>query len=282
MLSLAGVDLIVDSPGDDAINFVNKYIELSSYRPWTRPSWPGSQASTLTFGWPRREPVMKLNRFVWPVGASRWAYGHFLASSDQVNDIMGKAYATNGKYNAVTFKIGTPDVEPVTDNTDPSTYGQDNIITATKMYVLPPMPLSGIRGLKGDTQSLYLITIVDRRFFWYENSAGNMTVDPRAGWPSVYQQVWTNMGESGAFMNDPISDKYLNPSPTMFSLAYQPAPFVLDAIAFNVGQRIVAQYDGFVVARNATVESNALINDFATHPKTRFIMAGGSVFSNPL
>ncbi len=279
MLNLAGIDLIVDSPQGDAINFINKYIELSSYRPWTRPAWPGAQVSALTFGWPRREPTMHLNRFVWPQGASRWAYGHFLASSDQVNEIMGNAYSNNGKYNAVTFKIGTPDVEPVTDNTDPSTYGQDNIITATKMYVLPPMPLSGIRGLKGDTQSLYLISIVDQRFFWYENSTGAAVVS--ISWGALYDIMAQSLGIT--IKRDDISTKYLNPSPSMFgSLQYQPVPYVLDAIAFNVGQRIVVGYDGSVAARNATVESNALLNDFATHPKTRFVMAGGSAFSNPL
>jgi hypothetical protein len=283
MLNLSGVDLIVDwfdrkTTSVEMIEYFDKHILslLPNFTPWNRPAWPGTNSSTLTFPWPRTEPKFKLNRFVWPMGASRWAFGHFLASSDQVESIGEDAFNDDGSYNVIPFMLGNPEIADQVGTDDTS----DNIITAN-VFMLPPTPLSGMRGLSGPVQSLYLITVVDQRFFWYQSSTGKLQLDGNT-WDDLYTMLATQIAlSSDQFSWDTIPDKYLNPSSSMFNLIYQPVPFALDAVAFNVGQRIVCNYDGTVRANNATLDVARIKLDFGNR-STRIILAGGPRFADPL
>lgn len=271
MLNLAGVDLVVDPPDRPAEKFIEEYISTRSYLPWLRPSNPPQGSPGITFAWPRAEPDFRLNRLVWPQSASRWAYGHFLATSDQLKDIQDATYGEGGVYTPIPLKIGTPDIA------DQVTGGSrtDNQIEA-QVYLLPPTPLSGIRNLTGEVCSLYLISVVDIRFLWYQNSTGTITIYETTTWNNLYTNLAAAIGlGSDQFEWDAIPSEYLQPSPNMFTLNYQPFGFALDAVAFNVGQRIVANYDGSFAAKNATNSLTDLLADFTPNRPTRLVIAGG-------
>jgi hypothetical protein len=281
VLNLAGVDLVVPKVDNDAIEFLERYIPRSSYRPWLRPSRPPPQSAGLTFPWTPDEPPFKLNRLWWPTGASRWGYMHCLASSDQVAQVMNNAYSTgasgDGSYFVLSLLMGTPDIGPQVGMPG-STDNQVDI----QMFLMPPTPLSGIRGLSQmttGTQSLYLLTLVDQRWWWYQKT-GTVEVDPTTTWDNLYATLAGLIGldPNNTFNWDTIPSQYLQPSPVMFTLDYQPITFLLDAVAFNIGQRIVCNFDGTVNARNASTDYVNLTSDFANRP-TRLIMAGGPRFS---
>ena len=279
MLNLAGTDLIVPKVDSEAVEFIERYINSSSFTPWTRPSRPGPLASGLTFPWPRQEPHYHLNRLYWPTGAYRWGFMHLLASSDQVAEIMNNAYGDDGSYFALSLLMGTPDIGPQVGAPEGNTDNQIDV----QMYLLPPTPLSGIRGLSQantGTQSLYLLTLVDSRYYWYQNSTGLLEIDPTTTWDNLYATIAGLLGldPDNTFTWDTIPSQYLQPSPVMFTLSYQPIPFVLDAIAFNLGQRLVCNFDGSVKIHNASTDYVNLTTDFANRP-TRLISAGGPRFS---
>jgi hypothetical protein len=262
MLTLAGIPLLLDYPGRDeemkVRTFMERYISSSSYLPWLRSSWPGNGLLGLTYptGY-RNENSWKLNRFYWPTGASRWAYGHFLCGSDGVAEIIGKAYSDTGEYNPIPFALGNPE-----------TNGEELF---TDVFLLPPTPLSGIRGLKGQAQSLYLLSIVDERWLWWQQDTGNLKIENDTSWIRLYQSLW-DMLTVVDFKFDAVPVPYLSPS-SAFQLAYQPIPPVLDAIAFNIGHKITINFDGSVESRNAENSLKSLNQDFSDHAG-RIVLAG--------
>lgn len=266
MLNLDGVDLILPDPEGRIERFIRDEIPLDSFRPWLRDTWPGFGTAGIAYPTGHRpEPSFRLNRFHWPWGVSRWAFGHFLASSDQVETILadavdGSAYAT------VPFIFGTPET---------------NEQVETDVYVLPPTPLSGIRGLSQEetgTESLYLLTIVDQRYMWWFTNVGNLQITSSSTWVSLYENFKTILEID--FEWDTINSAYLAPS-TAFNLPYEPLPIVMDAVAYNVGQRIVANYDGSIYAQNYQTALTAMQKDFSAN-SGRNLVAGGYRFSDPL
>ena len=277
MLNLAGIDLVLDNQDHDAAKFIEEYINTNSYMPWLRPSRTDPASARITYPWQHPEPPFVLNRFRWPQGASRWAFGHFLATSDQLNAIFEQAYTSEGCYNPITLTLGTPDIGLQVNQPN----SPDNTVTA-QVYLLPPTPLSGIRGLTGTVQSLYIISVVDQRFFWYESSTGNLTVDSTTTFDDLLTMLGSQLGlSSEKFSWDEINPSYLQPS-SMFNLSYQPCNFALDAIAFNIGMKVIVNYNGTVLLKNANSESARLNADFDANPATRIVVAGGSRFNQPI
>ena len=270
MLQIAGVDLVVDNREDEAESFIRKYIPTTAYMPWLRDSWPGYGLSALSYpnGF-RPEPKFELNTFRWPTGASRWAYGHFLAASSQVSSIAEKAYGQNGSFNLVDFKLGSETIQPGKDGT---TIGET---VSTQVYVLAPVPLS--QYISFDYDQLYLLTIVDQRYFWWWKNMGDVAISSSTTWSSLYSTISSALGIT--FTNDTIDPAYLAPS-TMFALPYEPIPRIFDAVAFNVGQRVVVSYDGTVKAQNYTTASKILQDQFS-NDFTRYLLAGGQRFDIP-
>jgi hypothetical protein len=211
----------------------------------------------------RAEPSFKLNRLHWPTGAARWAYGHFIADvkSCNLNQIIKDSFGSQGAYNPVPFVMDTTDS------------GGEKL--STQMYLMPPVPLSGMQG----GNPLYLLTIVDVRFFWWYTYVGDLSIGNNDTWSSLFKQVAGALGIKD-FQFDQINSAYLQPS-TMFNLPYETAPQIFDAVAWNVGQRIIRNYDGSVRSQSYSTALSALNNDFSSHPK-RQLVAGGEKFSDPL
>ncbi len=258
MLSYGDVSLIV--PDAEISDWIAKNQNPADVMAWLYPSWPGSCLTNITYPtgfYPNRE--ICVNRLYWYTGASRWAYGFFLCSTDDLEPIMDAAFTTT------RTGPSTP-LDLVMDLTEKIT---------TSMYLLPPMPLSGVRAVNG----MYLLPLVDVRFFWWQFPcpAFNIpTPNTTVAWTDLYSAISSTLSDSIAV--DSIPSAYLKPSPIL-NQHYEAVPIVLDAIATNCGQKIVRSYAGVVRAMNVTNGAAQVTSNFA---ETRTIRSGGRLFADVL
>lgn len=279
MLQLAGVDLVVDNGDGQVEEFIENFMpdERTTLlaMPWLRRPFPGFglQGLTVPAGF-TPEPKFKINKFYYPPTlASSWAYGHFLCRSDDVSLIMSQAQGQDGTYNKVPFDIGNP------ESNDSGTIVAGEGIEVD-VYVLPPTPLSGIRGLSGNVQSMYLLTIVDQRFFWWYKNFGAITISSTTQWTDLITNIGNILGLSEPIDVDAVDPAYLQPSIQMFSLPYEPIPPILDAIAFNIGCRVVVAYTGAVFLMKYQTSLDILNGDMTN--SGRSIISGGQKYADPL
>ena len=140
MIRLAGVELSLPDSATCAV--IERRIPMNDAYPWLLRSWPGPRQLNLTLplGYKTAEPV-RLGRFVWPRGASRWAYGHFLATSNQVKAVREVCYGKGGlEQIAVSFELSSPGLA-------------SEEVVSTDVYVLAPLPL--IRIAKDEKETEY-------------------------------------------------------------------------------------------------------------------------------
>ena len=224
-LTFAGVPLPLSNPLDEWIDY---YISTLDIFEFASRSWPGTRLLKMTFNYfiPRR-PVV-IGSFNWPVGASRWGYANYIVSDAELAVIRPLCYGETGPANQV------PQLLVIDD-------GINNI--TTPMYMLPPRHLTG-----ANVMDAYLLTLVDQRWYWWQENAGVLEIDEgTTQWSDLYLLIGEQLGVSIAV--DPIDHSYLTPS-GVFGTYYESLPILLDAIAFNCGQSIVVNFDGSVSALN--------------------------------
>ncbi len=229
-----------------------------------------------------RDRPIKLGSLYWPVGASRWAQGHFLATESQLADIR----TAGGLLAARTLTIDD---------------GTKSISTA--MYALPPRPLTQIPP-DGDTarlskwtlpvefdagagEPLYLLTLVDDRYYWWHRVTpgandlaiveglqvvGGSTFGSLWSWQDVFDALAGGLGIT--IYADTINAAYLYP-PAALASFQEFLPLVLDLAAFSVGHRVVRQLDGTVKTQSATTARTAMQAQIDAHKDRR--LAGGQM-----
>jgi hypothetical protein len=281
MLQIASQSLQSDNIDSEVELFLERNLPNESFRPWLNRTWPGGGLAMLT-----QQPGLtwgtkfKINRLFWPMTtASRWGYGHYLCGSDTAQKISNAVFSGNGAYTLTQFKLGNPETNPAgTINFQ----GKGETISL-QMYVLPPKPLSAIRGLKGQIQSLYLITLVDPRYFWWWSnlSQGGMPVviGNDTTWDSLLGTIKSilNINITG----DSVNSSYLQPSIQAYTLPFEPLPLIIDSIMANIGMRFVAGLDGTYAMQLYNTALTALNNDMTNNPQ-RMIIAGGQLFASPM
>lgn len=254
MISYAGVNLC---DVDDATSaWVTKHTDPSwSWVFEERTFWPGQ--SLVSYGNRPPAPVGPLEpgTLEWPWGACRFAVGHFLATDPQLATIRQTVYPGGTGYASAPLVL------------------DDGVgsVTAT-LYLLPPRPLT----YPQDTEQLWLLTLVDQRYFWWFKAA---TVAVSAGsttWAQLYSSIGTALGVT--ITPDTISASYLKP-PSAFAVNYQALPILLDAVALSVGQRVVCGLDGTVTTQNALTAKASVDSQFAALSQPQ---AGGSFNFSPL
>jgi hypothetical protein len=188
-------------------------------------SWATVATSDFT-----HQVSIAIGRLYWPTGASRWAVGHYLATDTDVAHLRGKAYR-GAAYLPLTLKI-----------TDES--GTDFI--ETDLYMLPPRPLAQIEG----EEQLYLLTLVDERFFWWLESALITVTGGTTTWAQLVTSIGTALGIS--ISSETVDAAYLLPSASLSS-DYEYLPLLLDAVAVNTGCTVVRAFDGTVTLQTPVV-----------------------------
>lgn len=240
MLTFAGEELLFPTPELEAWILRNQ--DLSDLSPFA--DQPGAILSprrglrsrfeqTKGIGlpimnWPPAPPV-RLNTLYWPTGATRWARGWFLATRETRNAIIHKVHK-DGNNNAATLRIG--------DDSGDDPYGP----LALDMFMLPPRPMSD--------ESLYLIPLVDERYFWqfmpFKNSVGdNVIITTSTTWADLIQDLGIALDVTITIDGDPASE-YMKPDVIDFTRNFDNCALLLDAAAYSFGHRIVRRFDGTV------------------------------------
>lgn len=181
-------------------------------------------------------PKARIGQLWYPTGASRWCEGFFLLGQDE--------------YKALTKKLSP-------DQAFPFVMGDFK----TNLYALPIRPLNTIKGKNG----LYLLHVVDERYFWQFQNAGVPSVD---NWSDLVTDICTELGISLAL--NPEDEYGLPHNKSDWISQYENAAILLDAALKCVGRTFVRQLDATYEAltpqeSNAQAESNK--------PKIR--LAGG-------
>ena len=248
MMSFAGVNLGVATaeiaawiatniPPEEAIPFVPRILPGVGLEnvPWTPPV--------------TAPQLVKVGRLFWPWGASRFAYGHYLTTSDDLDDIRTVVYPTSTTLAAADLVLD----------------GDDAVSVTAPMWMLPPRPLAQV----GSETGLWLLTLVDHRYYWWQQAA---TIAAQSTWANMYSAIGTALGVT--ITPDTIDADYLTP-PADLAGRYVAIPALLDGVAASVGQRIVRAFDGTVIAQNVTAARTSWEAERVTY--TARVLAGGTV-----
>ncbi len=251
MISYAGVPLCV--PDAATLAAVEGAIDPPTLNDWSLRAWPGRGQDRISFPGHQPDVPLRVNTLHWPVGASRWAVFRGLVDDEMLSQIGAHVYGASSGYQAATLLM------------DEGAEGRVGYALETSMYMLPPRPV----WQAGAPSGLWLITLVDDRWFWWQRSGVVSVTGGTTTWATLYAAVATLLGITITVEAVPAAYQY--PSEDIAS-QYEALPTLLDAIALSVGQRIVRGLDGSVRAAYPVAERTILTGDLAAdHPR----MSGG-------
>lgn len=225
--SYGGIPLCVPTP--EIKGWVRDHIRLEDIYPFSLADRIRHTQDHL----PRQEPLrdtVQVGTLRWPRGASRWAVGHYLATSAQLERIRDLAYSG-----------------PAEDQSQPLplVLGRGTFRISTDLFLLPSLPLS--KAPFPAHNGLHLLTLVDDRYWWWYRAA-TVTIDPgTTTWDALYTGLATALGVTLVW--DAIDAAYLKPTDD-FDTQYGHLPPLLDAVASSVGQVVVRDLDGVVYAQS--------------------------------
>lgn len=198
------------------------------------------------------QPLPNIGELVWPTGATRFSCGAFLCSKEQYDNIAGNT--SDG--DPIELKLGNPDKA-------------ENFIEP-KMFALPPVRISalGVDGDKGNP--VYLLLIVDERYFWpTKNSAPVIPLPKNVGprgpvylskvpnqgftlpsWSQLLDKCATDLGFNFEDIEEVEEDYYfpdvdtLLCAPSAYPDRYLSSPQLIDAVCHNIGRQFIQLFDG--------------------------------------
>lgn len=238
MLSYAGVPLSV--PTAEVAEWIERNISVRDVYEYAEKAWPGVSLAHVTHGGAQPYRPIQVNRLWWPRGASQWAVGHFLASESQMASIRPQVWPGGSSYQAKPLLMDWRDASAnVVDGISPS------------LWLLPPRPLQQYASPPqgANLNGFYLLTLVDDRFFWWLADTGSLSIaDASTTWANVLASLQSQLGTT--ITADAVASAYLYPAGPL-AVQYAKLPTLLDAVAYNCGQRIVRNLDGTVKSQNA-------------------------------
>jgi hypothetical protein len=187
----------------------------------TRADWPGPNLLGLGLPMPPAPPLeIGLGCLWYPWGMSRHAVYRGIMTAADVT-ALGAIVA------------GAP--------TDPQTFravqtpGTRTFTLETPLHVLPPRPCV--------EDGLYLVTLVDDRFFRAGRGAGKIRPDGTLTWASLITALASALGIT--LSSASVDAAYFKPEPDspLYS-SDESAAALLDAVAANVGRVVVRNLDG--------------------------------------
>jgi hypothetical protein len=209
----------------DEINRLMPYQYLSDFQ---FPSFPSRNILGVAMTDESRQPtpMIRINDFYYPNNATRWSVFRGLATSSIVKKINEAVASSNGQTYG-TFKINS-----VVKGRDSTKYG-----ISTPLYMLPPR----IIGETESAEGLYLITLVDERYF-FQGTLATLPITPYSTWTDLIDYLAVTLGISVSYSN--ILESYQRPEPdsALWSTG-ESAAALLDAVAYNIGAIVVRNYD---------------------------------------
>jgi hypothetical protein len=254
LISITNLSTGVETPlglaSGEVLDFVRRNLRCEDVVPWTkRPAGIGRGFEDVasTVGSRPTGHVMP-NTFRWPTGASRWAYGFFLADSDMVDAIRDAAYAYGRSYFGVA-----PVLLTLRSSDQVRAVDDDGKSLKTRVFVADIRAISGERGHLPPyprLNQMSLLTVADERWLWqflpFEwacNGEAELTwnglVDACGATIRKYLYPGTNWGIS----RPPVDPSYALPDRSILQPG-RSLPYVIDAIGWNLGWKFVRRYDG--------------------------------------
>lgn len=207
---------------------------FGGYNPFS-PFDPNSYGYAENTGefWP-----LHLGAVRWPTGARRWAVGHFLATTEQLQEIERRL--------RTPVSQGSPGPGPRSGRLT-LTDGADGRVDLT-MYLQLARPLLGVP----DANGLFLLVLVDDRYYWPSRrlhdviEAGQGKIPQKENYPletywafSVF--AWYVLGTPDRYRFGRVHPGY---GPRPGGEGYDTAiPTFVDNLATSIGSRILHHYD---------------------------------------
>ena len=223
-------------------------------------------------------PRFKLNVLHWPKTASRFAIAHFLVTDNRLSDIQD-AIGT-GTPSPQTLEISWKDAASViSSNIKSNNQTPTDVASITpSMYMLAATPVAQFSGLPDPLRQLYILTLVDERFWWWGKDTSTISItEGVTTWAQLYTSLGSALGVT--IVADTVASAYATPS-ALFGVQYEPIPFLLDAVAFACGQRIARTIDGTVIAQNP-VNARTTVTSNMTLASARSLSSGGLFLYDP-
>lgn len=203
-------------------------------------------------------PNPRIGDFYYPMGATRWACFRGLATSSQVKEMET---ATVGG-SAALFKMQALPIGPNADSAASYTI-------STNLRMLPPRPLA---ELGGAYDGLFLVTLVDERYWW--NNVVTYHPTTASTWADVLSTLATALGVTLSYGS--IDAVYGTPDPdSQLWVSQENAAVLLDAVCYNLGRVFVRGLDGTYTLRQAS-EAATRVTTNLTDLQAR--TAGGDLF----
>ncbi len=258
-------------PNPDLIEEIDRMMPMRYLQDFQEPGddYPGRNLGAIALRSPSsNSPGTDLRIYDWyyPPTASRWSVFRGLMTSSMVKAVNG---ATRGGALPATFTMKNVPLSPF--NSQPSNY-----TISTSMFVLPPRPI-GEDGSIGSLDGLYLVTLVDERYF-AQGTPATVRVDQNTTWDDLIAQLANELGIVLTYSAIPIN--YSRPSSdSQLWCNQETASLLLDAVAYNIGRTVVRNLDGSYVLLNPA-ESQTRSNNNRGNSSKVVRMAGGDIFSS--
>lgn len=227
------------------------------------PNYPGKNLGALAFQWqigpdPEANQI-KIGDWYYPNTASRWSVFRGLATSSQVKAML----AATGGTKPQTFGMSCTPVGAK----NPGNYNLQ-----TYLYMLPPRPLAEHGG---QFDGLFLITLVDERYYWQYNPV-SLQVNKDTTWDGLVEILSDSLGVD--IDPGPIQTVYGQPeADSQFWANQESAAVLLDAVAYNLGRIVVRDLDGTYTFQTPE-DSQAIVDANRPNASSVVRMAGGDIF----
>lgn len=202
-------------------------------------------------------PVMEPGKFWWPTGAGR--FGVYTGIADK-RTVDKWRIGTEGS-NALAYRI--PGDFRMQDK------GSTEVIEVP-MYMLPPRAITFSFGAK----PMYLVTLVDQRYWWWYLHTGDLSSEPLTTWSELFQFCRSKLGMgTGNFKFDKPHEDYQSPGELLAKASHLPMPVLLDSAAWSVGCRVVMLWDELASCKIMGLQES--IDNRAAGMRHRRALAGG-------
>ncbi len=215
-VSVAGVDLLISGVDCKMDRWAQRFLNFRDMRIVT--DWPNAVVSSNQHSIPlvnySRPTTPRPSVWYYPTGAGRWGFGLFYCDTDRLNQIASSIGWTSGVSKATTLFL----------NDSPARNSRTFAV-----YLLPPRRLG---------HAMWILPVVDVRYFWQFITPGGITFDDRRSWTDVISQLATVLSVNIAF--DAPSTNYPQPNPFWLTQnGWMPVGQLLDALLYSIGFRLI-------------------------------------------
>ena len=253
MISYAGQ--ILDAVTPEQTAWIEATISTEDVFDFVRRTWPGPGALSLGFPPLPRARHIKTETLWWPRGASNFAVGYYVVNQTQLAAIRSAVQPSSTQYLQQNLVLND---------------GQYSL--TVPMWMLPARPLQQIPLPNNQTGpsggDLFLLTLVDSRFFWWIQAATIAVTPGTTTWDTLYAEIATALTVlycPTLTVDDPVPAAYLKPT-SDYATNYQYLPVLLDAVAQSTGMKIVVDPTNGNVramsAANAALRQAALLTTY--------------------